>query len=37
MTEKFLDRIYAANDQSEITALYDEWSASYEAEICRQK
>tara|TARA_R100001369_G_scaffold41696_1_gene67838 strand:- start:202 stop:807 length:606 start_codon:yes stop_codon:yes gene_type:complete len=33
MTEKFLDRIYAANDQDAITALYDEWSASYEAEI----
>lgn len=33
MTEKFLDRIYAANDQDAISALYDEWSATYEAEI----
>jgi predicted TPR repeat methyltransferase len=33
MTEKFLDRIYAANDQDAINSLYDEWSATYEAEI----
>lgn len=33
MTDKFLDRIYAAQDQDTISALYDEWSATYEAEI----
>lgn len=33
MTEKFLDRAYQARDAAATRTLYDDWSASYEAEV----
>ncbi len=33
MTEKFLDKVYAAADPDEMRALYDAWAASYDTEI----
>ena len=33
MTEKFLDKVYDARDAASTRDLYDEWSASYEAEV----
>ncbi len=33
MTEKFLDKAYTARDADQTRDLYDEWSASYEAEV----
>lgn len=36
MTERFLDKIYSAWDPVDNRALYDEWSATYEAELLEQ-
>lgn len=33
MTEKFLDKAYGARDAASTRALYDDWAASYEAEV----
>lgn len=33
MIGKFLDKVYAARDLKGTKALYDEWSASYDAEV----
>lgn len=33
MADKFLDKAYTARDASSTRALYDDWAASYEAEI----
>lgn len=33
MAERFLDKVYAARSPEETRALYDAWSASYDAEI----
>ncbi len=33
MTDRFLDKIYAPRDPDGTRALYDEWSASYDAEV----
>lgn len=33
MTQKFLDRAYTERDAADTQDLYDEWSASYEAEM----
>lgn len=33
MTEKFLDKAYAARDEAATRDLYDDWSASYDAEV----
>jgi predicted TPR repeat methyltransferase len=33
MGEKFLDRVYNARTADETRALYDDWSASYDAEV----
>lgn len=33
MTEKFLDKVYAAKDAAETRDIYDAWAASYEAEV----
>lgn len=33
MTEKFLDKVYEARDAGSTRKLYDDWSASYEAEV----
>lgn len=33
MTEKFLDKVYAARDEDQTRAVYDAWAASYEAEV----
>lgn len=33
MTEKFLDKAYTARTPDAVEALYDDWSASYEAEV----
>lgn len=33
MTERYLDKIYAARDPEGNRALYDEWAATYEAEL----
>lgn len=33
MSEKYLDKVYAARDPDAVRALYDDWAASYEAEI----
>lgn len=33
MTEKFLDKAYQARDAAATRRLYDNWSASYEAEV----
>ncbi|MCA0872097.1 methyltransferase domain-containing protein [Seohaeicola saemankumensis] len=36
MSDTFLDRVYAARTAAETRALYDAWSASYDAEISAQ-
>ncbi len=33
MTDKFLDKVYTARTADETRDLYDDWSASYEAEV----
>ncbi len=33
MTDRFLDKVYTARTADETRALYDDWSASYEAEV----
>jgi predicted TPR repeat methyltransferase len=33
MSEKFLDKAYGARDAASTRSLYDDWAASYEAEI----
>lgn len=33
MTENFLDKVYDARGAAETRALYDDWAASYEAEV----
>jgi len=33
MTDRFLDKVYTARTAEETRALYDDWSASYEAEV----
>ena len=33
MTEKFLDKAYQARDAASTRTLYDDWSASYDAEV----
>ena len=33
MTEKFLDKVYDARDAASTRQLYDEWAATYEAEV----
>lgn len=33
MTDTFLDKVYAARDHDGTRAIYDEWSASYDAEV----
>ena len=33
MTDKFLDKAYGARDAAETRKLYDDWAASYEAEL----
>lgn len=33
MTDRFLDKVYAARDPDDVRALYDDWAASYEEEI----
>ena len=33
MAEKFLDKVYKARTAAETRALYDDWSATYEAEV----
>lgn len=33
MTESFLDKAYGARDAQSTRALYDDWAASYEAEV----
>lgn len=33
MNDSFLDKVYSARDADETRALYDQWSASYEAEV----
>ncbi len=33
MAEKFLDKVYDAKGTDETRALYDDWAASYDAEI----
>ena len=35
MTENFLDKAYTARTPDETRQLYDDWSASYEAEVAR--
>lgn len=36
MTDRFLDKAYAARGPEATRALYDEWAASYEAEVAEQ-
>lgn len=33
MTQKFLDKVYDARDADETRTLYNDWSASYDAEV----
>lgn len=33
MTDKFLDKVYDARDAASTRKLYDDWAASYEAEV----
>ncbi len=33
MSEKFLDQVYGARDAAQTRVLYDNWAASYEAEV----
>ncbi len=33
MTDKFLDKVYAARTEEETRAIYDDWATSYETEI----
>ena len=33
MTEKFLDKVYAARDEDQTREIYDAWAASYDAEV----
>lgn len=35
MTQDFLDQVYDARDAAQTEALYDAWSASYEAEVAK--
>jgi len=35
MTEPFLDKAYATDDAQDTRALYDAWSATYEAEVAQ--
>ena len=35
MTDNFLDKVYAARGEDETRQIYDEWAASYEAEVAR--
>lgn len=36
MSENFLDKVYSARDADSTRTLYDDWSASYEAEVAAQ-
>lgn len=35
MTETFLDRVYASRTADETRVIYDDWAASYEAEVAK--
>ncbi len=35
MTDSFLDKVYAARGEDETRQIYDDWAASYEAEVAK--
>lgn len=35
MTDNFLDKVYAARGEDETRQIYDDWAASYEAEVAK--